>query len=473
MVYDEKADRFMIGVDGNGRYYCAAVSQTGDPTGLWNIYAFAVVNPATEFYDYPHAGVGEDAIYVGSNIFNSALTAFVEGRIHALDKAAMYAGAAAGLKTRNLGASRDTPQPMNTHGWAQGTWPTDKKHYILDERNYNGRDHTLAVWDGPFTGPDTFATVAIVDLNTPTGVVAGFPVDVVQSGGQPIQANDWRPLDFEYRNGFGWTTMTIGCNPGAGTVDCVRWAQINLATGAIGPQGAGVFSSNNEYRFFPDLAVNSCNDATIGYSKSSSAMFPSVWYTGREHGNPVGTLQAEAQLKAGEITYTAFDPSPRRWGDYTGMTIDPNGLTFWYLGEYSKNTGNANGRWGTYIGSFSYPECQGGGGDPTLHSGDLDAIKSNAGAKWNARVTVLVHDNAHAPISAATVTLNINNGALTRTCTTGATGTCYIQLKVPDAIQSLTVRVTDISKGGYTYNASANHDPDTDSDGTTIIVTQP
>ncbi|MCA9974612.1 MAG: choice-of-anchor J domain-containing protein, partial [Anaerolineales bacterium] len=30
-----------------------------------------------------------------------------------------------------------------------------------------------------------------------------------------------------------------------------------------------------------------------------------------------------------------------------------------YLGEYSKNTGTTNGRWGTYIGSFSYPDCSG------------------------------------------------------------------------------------------------------------------
>jgi hypothetical protein len=36
------------------------------------------------------------------------------------------------------------------------------------------------------------------------------------------------------------------------------------------------------------------------------------------------------------------------------MTIDPAGTTFWYLGEYSKDTGTTDGRWGTYISSFSY-----------------------------------------------------------------------------------------------------------------------
>ncbi|MCA9993163.1 MAG: hypothetical protein KDE29_19380, partial [Anaerolineales bacterium] len=129
----------------------------------------------------------------------------------------------------------------------------------------------------------------------------------------------------------------------------------------LGPAGGGTYASNSEYRFFPDLAVNHCNDMVVGYTKSSTSMWPSVWYTGRQNGDPVNTLQAEAQLKAGEIAYVAFDGSPYRWGDYTGLTIDPNGLTFWYLGEYSKNTGTTNGRWGTYIGSFTYSGCSIGG----------------------------------------------------------------------------------------------------------------
>ena len=41
------------------------------------------------------------------------------------------------------------------------------------------------------------------------------------------------------------------------------------------------------------------------------------------------------------------------------MSIDPEGKTFWFLGEYTKNTGTNSGRWGTYVGSFSYAECGG------------------------------------------------------------------------------------------------------------------
>ena len=83
-----------------------------------------------------------------------------------------------------------TPQPMNLHGWQQGTWPTNGKHYILTETGYNGATHTVWEWDGPFSGPNTFNNVAIVDLEDATGSSAGFPVNVNQAGsggGHPSQ----------------------------------------------------------------------------------------------------------------------------------------------------------------------------------------------------------------------------------------------------------------------------------------------
>ena len=362
VLYDEREDRWMLAIDADGTDYCLAVSQTSDPTGSWNLYSF-VTGSSSLFFDYPHAGVGNDAIYMGANMFNNFTNAFVDSRIWAFDKAAMYAGSAASSVMINLGSNDDTPQPLNLHGWNQGTWPTSGPHYFITETGYNGADHTIYSWSDPF-GANTFGTVGGVNLNTATGVTAAQSVSFPQASGGTLQGNDWRPQDFEYRNGSAWTTMTIGCNPGSGTVNCVRWAQINPATATV--LDAGVYSSNGEYRQFPDLAVNHCDDMAVGYTKSSSSIFPSIFVTGRESTDAAGTLQAEVQLKAGEISYTSFETSaPRRWGDYTEMTIDPDGLTFWYLGEYSKDTGTTQGRWGTFIGSYSFGNCTVGGPTPT------------------------------------------------------------------------------------------------------------
>jgi hypothetical protein len=357
VLYDEESDRWIIAYDQGGQTstggYCLLASQTADPTGLWNQYFFPF-NDATAWLDNPHAGVGDNFIFVGGNYFAMPPSSgFIESKIHAFNKTNLYAGNPVTAITLGLGSSIDTPQPLNLHGFGDGTWPAlGNTHYFLGEP-YDGANYTVLEWN-----TTTLTSHGNINLGA-----AGLPVDVPQNGGADLQANDFRPQDFEYRNGYGWTTNTIACNPGGGTVNCFRWAQIDFTTTppTLGPAGSGTYGSDGDYRFFADLAVNKCNDMAIGYTKSNGSMWPSVWATGRESGDAAGILQAEVQLKAGELAYDAFDVpaiyTEHRWGDYTGMTIDPDGETFWYLGEYSETTGNPDGRWGNYIASMSFPDC--------------------------------------------------------------------------------------------------------------------
>ena len=401
VLYDESADRFILGADAAGDYYCAAVSQSSDPTGSWFVYAFPTDQGSSDFFDYPHAGVGRDALYMGGNIFDEISRSFTESRVWAFNKAAMYAGQSTAFVSHSLPVSEDTPQPLHLHGWDQGTWPSTGSHAFFTTTSYNGADYSMHTWADPF-GANLFSTVRTVNLSTYTGVSAGLPLPVPQLGGNNLQANDFRPQDFEYRNGYGWSTQTIACNPGGGTVNCVRWAQIDLSNGRV--VDGGVYGSDGVYRFFGDLAVNHCNDMAIGYSKSSSSTYPAVWYTGRRQGEAPGTLQAERQLKAGELTYTAFDSAPHRWGDYTGMTIDPDGIRFWYLGQYSKNTGTTSGRWGTYVGSFSYP-CP---DDPP----SVAIVSPSAGSTVTGTITVqIAADDDHDSPESLAVAWRIDGGS--------------------------------------------------------------
>ena len=363
-LYDEDWGRYIVATDGDGTEYCVAVSQTGDPTGSWNLYAFPV-NVGGQFFDYPHAGVGRDAIYLGANMFGGG-----SGRIWALDKVAMYNGQAATSVSHDLG-SNATPQPLNLHGAAQGTWPTSGPHYILTSRNGFGDPDTFGLfsWSDPF-GANTLTDLGDLDTFAAHGVAVGAPVNSLQMGGGSITGNDPRPQDFEYRNGSGWMTNLVSCNPGGGTVTCIQWAEIDLAGASI--TQAGVFASDAEYRFFSDIAANDCEDAVVGYSKSSASTFPGIAAAGRQVGDPAGTMTSEVPVKAGEVTFG----EPGRWGDYTGMTVDPDGETFWYLGEYSKNI--ASGRnWGTWIASLSFGPCNDQIFTDGFESGDISAWSSS------------------------------------------------------------------------------------------------
>jgi subtilisin-like proprotein convertase family protein len=357
--YDEENGRYVLGITaydpnvngGNNGWACIAVSQTESPTGSWWLYSFDG-NPGggTDYFlDYPHIGVGQDALFVGANMFG---TGFVRNHIFALEKDAMYAGAAAQFIKINAGNSNFTIQPAKLKGYLTGGWPANanEPHFFVDAQ-YGNNQNTLTVWQfsDPWGSP-SLSVAGTVTVNT-----YSLPISQPQLGGSNIQANDDRLLDVEYWAGKLWTTHAIGCNPGGGTVNCVRWYEINMSGGSPSLVQQGTFATSGQYNSFPDLGVNACGDMLVGYTKTSTGMYPSVYVAGREAGDAAGTLKEESLVHAGEAFYTAYDSVPRRWGDYTGMALDPDGLTFWYVGEYSRE--QASARWSTWVSAHSWSGC--------------------------------------------------------------------------------------------------------------------
>jgi hypothetical protein len=108
----------------------------------------------------------------------------------------------------------------------------------------------------------------------------------------------------------------------------------------------------------------------------------------------------------------------------------------------------------------------------TMHIGDLDRSSVTSGTKWNATVTIYVHNNSEKPVANATVTGKWTNGATgTVTCVTNSSGMCIVT-KAGLAIKttSVTFTVTNITATSLTYKSTSNHDPDGDSNGTVIVV---
>jgi subtilisin family serine protease len=111
-----------------------------------------------------------------------------------------------------------------------------------------------------------------------------------------------------------------------------------------------------------------------------------------------------------------------------------------------------------------------------FHVGDLDRSATTSGKTWTARVTIRVESAMHAALSGAVVTGTWSDGSSgTATCTTAANGTCSVQkTKLTRAtVASVRFTVTSVARTGGTYIPSANHDPDGDSNGTTIVILRP
>jgi len=113
--------------------------------------------------------------------------------------------------------------------------------------------------------------------------------------------------------------------------------------------------------------------------------------------------------------------------------------------------------------------------ETTMHVGDLDRSSTKQGGRWTAIVTIGVHNASHAAVTGAVVTGSWSNGATgTTTCTTAANGRCSVTKSgIRNRTSSVRFTVTGITRSGLTYASAANHDPDGDSTGTSIVVSKP
>ena len=113
-----------------------------------------------------------------------------------------------------------------------------------------------------------------------------------------------------------------------------------------------------------------------------------------------------------------------------------------------------------------------------IHVGDLDATTSRSGGNWSATVTITVHDADHNPLNGATVVGHWSQvGTNSDTCTTGelgGNGTCIVLFpSLKRSVASVNMTVVSVTYAGRTYDRTFNHDPDGDSNGTTIKVLRP
>ena len=108
-----------------------------------------------------------------------------------------------------------------------------------------------------------------------------------------------------------------------------------------------------------------------------------------------------------------------------------------------------------------------------VHISDLDRKRWRRGSnRWVSRSRIVVRDEFGQPVAAAVVTGIWSNGKVT-SCTTTATGRCKTKTKNPNTRRWVEYTVVNVRSADATYDSFANHDPDPDSDGTTIRIKRP
>jgi hypothetical protein len=406
VLYDSFEDRwfvtdFAFKLDGFGNvnpqhvYQCFAVSKTGDPvTGGWNFYSIESVGALD---DYPKFGVWPDGIYMSANLFGYLAGSSYQGtRVWAIDKAEMYAGASSVQVASFDGPPSDfTLLPGNSR-LQTGTPPTGgPEFFVSTEQFLNALSiYKLQVdWDkistSTFTGPETQLAPTCWPNATPANAsTTANTADVLairaMAQAQYSNIGGAESLWIAHTVQRGESATNSNCNASTGGNATVRWYQANVTGGAVAastvqgrsydPEGANTF-----FRFMPSLAVDRVGDMAVGYTKSNATTNPQLKYAGRLAGDPVNTFSQSEQTLidgTGSQSGNCGASACTRWGDYSGMALDPDGCEFWATGEYYITSG-LNDQ--TRIGSFKFPGCT-TVGNGTLSGTVTDGTHALAGA---------------------------------------------------------------------------------------------
>ena len=377
VLYDQIAGRWLIsqfaGAGNKPTDECIAVSTSSDATGSYNRYGFHL---GSNFFDYPKIGVWLDGYYMSDNVFNAGTSAFLGVQAFAFDRTAMLAGSAATFLTSGLIGSPATNEDPLLPGDIDGsTLPAAGTPCPFvefpDSAGNNGNTYSTWLFHADFVTPgnSTF-------IHRTSPAAAGFtflcPVTrpcVPQPEGTDLDGIGDRLMHrLPYRIIGGVERVVGNFNVSSGGVAGIRWFELrNVTSGSETVFQESTYQPDTTWRWMGSIAQDHLGNMALGFSASSTTIFPSVRYAGRLISDPAGTLgQGETNMFTGLGSQGGGTAS--RWGDYSAMSIDPvDDCTFWYTQEYNP-PGVTTFNWRTRIGNFKFPTCGGGVTTPVITS---------------------------------------------------------------------------------------------------------
>lgn len=361
-----------------------AVSQTGDPKGLFNLYSIDVTNdgdfgPCPCFGDQPLIGYNRNVFVVTTNAFDN-FNFFEGAQVYALSKKALAAGLPSPVvHFGNLSNSLpgvefafslqpsvpapDDPAEKGTEYLVQalgglpieagvGVWALSDTTTI-DTTQSLGLKVTI-VPSQAYAGPQPATQKAgptPLGEQAAAGLVLGgvlFPGD---SSEQRLDGNDVRMQQVMFSGGRLYTSLgTAAVTPGSPVIDAAAWFAIDVKNSSSGPQAkvakqGYVAGPNGSSVVYPAVAVNASGQAAMVFTLTGPTFFPSAAYA-LLGGGSIHILEDGAAPEDGFSAYYFARP---RWGDYSAATVGPDG-SLWLATELipggpRKRVAN----WGTFI----------------------------------------------------------------------------------------------------------------------------
>jgi hypothetical protein len=347
-AYDPYGQRFLFTSTANAERTDSSlligVSRTDDPAGNWSL-GFLRVDPVQQgqiWLDQPSIGFSADKITVQVNMYTLSGNDFVGSSVYVWDKDDFYRSAhVPPVRLFVLTGQGGTQHPAVTCD------PGERTQYLVSRwsGNSNGRGF-FAVYE--VTGSVSSGTVAlrrIGYIETPGVSWDSFVKgDFAPQPGTPqrIDTGDDRVLSVVYRKGSLWFSHTVFAPVGGPNRAAAQWLQVETGTWTVRQLGRVEDPTGTVFYAFPTLAVNSDEDALIGFSCFSASQFASGAYAYRAAGDPAGRMRTPHVYAPGGNTYfNTAGGSDNRWGDYSRTQVDPaDDRSFWTIQEHASSRVN-------------------------------------------------------------------------------------------------------------------------------------
>jgi hypothetical protein len=356
VVFDPDSQRFFVmGMDfvsgptsASSRIYLA-VSTSSSPTATVDWWKYIIDRTGTHtttgvatFPDYPKLGVAEDAVYITGNDFAIAGPGgFSHVSLFAIEKAPLTTGGPANIVYDEVITGAFSIHPVVVFG------PTSAMFFVAADVGGGNelRVHTLT--DVLNLPSRSVTSVSVSNYFTPP--------DVPQPGATspPLDSVDARIMSGVVRDGSLWTAHAIE-DPAVDSETVVRWYELDVSSSP--GSSPTVFQSGNVdpgpglHSWMSHVNVDALGNMAIGFSVAGPSQFASIGYAFRLASDAPGTTRPVQIVRSGEGIYSLLDGGGRnRWGDYTGLAIDPDGSTFWLFNEYP----TAVNTWNTFVAGFT------------------------------------------------------------------------------------------------------------------------
>lgn len=355
ILYDQEVDRWIITEFPPQNRLLLAISETSDPLGAWDAYAFQTPS----FPDYPKYSIWSNAYCVTTNEGSAGMVeAYFINRQEILSGAGSPTIQRITLPGVSGGPGFYVATPVDWTG--ANTPPADAKPMILclrDDAWGSAAQDGIEVYevDIDWTTPanTTFTSILVstapFDSNPCSVSGPGFACIPQLNGGGIDGIPEVIMHQVHYRNFGSHEAMVLNfiVDATAGqNVSGIRWMELRRSgTDPWTVFQEGTYAPEDGlHRFMGGIAMDGNGNIGLAYSVSSDTTYAGLRFTGRRASDPPGQMTvAEVEITEG------FSSNPgSRYGDYAQMVVDPtNDRTFWYTGEYRKASG-----WGTRVFAF-------------------------------------------------------------------------------------------------------------------------